>query len=534
MNYQVFAVRTRPQSFFQVIGQEPIINALKHAIEKNKVHHAYLFTGTRGVGKTTIARIIAKALNCENLVDAEPCNICQHCVSISEGSFPDLIEIDAASRTKVEDTRALLDSVIYAPTHGKYKIYLIDEVHMLSTHSFNALLKTLEEPPSYVKFILATTELHKIPATILSRCLQFTLKWVEPKIITDHIINILHAEKIQYDLPALELISYSAQGSVRDALSLLEQAVAIGAGEVRLESVRLMLGRTPSAEIVEILDNVVKQNKESIIQKIYDLTMSGTDFIQFVTQLICALHQIAVYQVSKELGLALNTELTADLPRLAAAISPQDLQIYYQIALLAKRDLACSPSPKLAVEMALIRMLSFVPQKINEDIQTAALCTPVTTMSTEPSIASSGLASNPIMVNNTQINPELNSNTWPRWLNYLELKALSLQLVKNCEFIELTEDKLILNLDSRFNMLLTPQRQQEVELRVQAVLNKKIKLIINNSSNNVNTPAKIDQADQKKKHEDFVTKLQNDPNIDNITKVFNGELRLDLVELADS
>ncbi|MBP9722506.1 MAG: DNA polymerase III subunit gamma/tau [Gammaproteobacteria bacterium] len=532
--YQVFAVKTRPQTFGSVIGQDPIITAIQHALAKNRLHHAYLFTGTRGVGKTTIARIIAKALNCEQGVSQEPCNICNNCLSITAGSFPDLIEIDAASRTKVEDTRALLDTVIYAPTQGRYKIYLIDEVHMLSTHSFNALLKTLEEPPEYVKFLLATTELHKIPATIVSRCLQFTLKWVDQEVITKHLVNILEQDKITYELPGLNILAQAAQGSVRDSLSLLEQAVAIGGGEVTTQNVRLMLGRTPGAEIINLLDNLISRDSQKLIQQFNQLAVSGIDFAQFLILFISYLHQIAVFQQAPELSFFIDSELQNDIHRLAKAILPEDIQIYYQIALLAKRDLPCSPQPRLAVEMALIRMLNFVPvQATATPFSSSKLAQTETTRAgnnnQEPQKHSVSImpAEEPGSIVNTQ--------NWPNWLNKLELKALSLQLVKNCVFSELSNDSLTLNLDQRFSTLLNSQRQQEIEARIQTVLNKKIKLIIklNNLEAIGQTPARLEQESQQKKHADFVVKLQNDPNIANITKIFNGELRPDLVELTD-
>lgn len=267
MTYQVYAIKTRPQSFSQVIGQIPVVSALTHALDKNKLHHAYLFTGTRGVGKTTIARIIAKALNCEQGVSSNPCNQCDNCLSITQGKFPDLVEIDAASKTKVEDTRSLLDTVIYSPIQGRYKIYLIDEVHMLSTHSFNALLKTLEEPPSHVKFLLATTDPHKIPATIVSRCLQFTLKWVDSMVIVNHLESILNQDNIKFESTALNLLAAAAQGSVRDSLSLLEQAVALGAGEVTAGGVRSMLGSLEGEDIITILKHIIAKDSEAVIKK---------------------------------------------------------------------------------------------------------------------------------------------------------------------------------------------------------------------------------------------------------------------------
>ena len=568
MSYQVFAVKTRPQSFSQVLGQEPVVSALTHALIKDKLHHAYLFTGTRGVGKTTIARIIAKALNCEQRQNtAEPCNQCANCVSIANGSFPDLIEIDAASRTKVEDTRALLDTVIYGPTQGKYKIYLIDEVHMLSTHSFNALLKTLEEPPSYVKFLFATTNVEKIPATILSRCLQFVLKSVSQDVIAKHISNLLEIEKIKYEQQAVDLLAQAAFGSLRDGLSLLEQAIAIGNGEVNYKQTLAMLGRTAGLEVVALLDHIINKQNNLLITQINNLALSGCDFGQLLTQLICVLHQIAVFQQAPEVALELgiDVELQQEVVRLSKLINPEDLQIYYQIALLAKRDLPYSPAPKLAVEMALIRMLKFVPH-LSSPVLNSSLGsrnTPVIP-AVEPGSSKIDPGSARFALDRDDKLPCVSSadfaamlspdallapTFWPDLINKLELKALNLQLVKNCEFVDLTAEKLILNLDHKYTSLLNPARQQEIEVKLQSCFKNKIKLIINiinhnlpNSSNNessqamkhvLNTPAFQEQEDQKKRYDGLVAKLQKDPNIKEIMDVFNGELKLDSVELID-
>ncbi len=553
MSYQVFAIKTRPQSFSEVIGQEPIVSALQHALLKNKLHHAYLFTGTRGVGKTTIARIIAKALNCltrEAQQSFEPCNQCENCISIAAGNFPDLIEIDAASKTKVEDTRALLDTVIYAPTQGKYKIYLIDEVHMLSTHSFNALLKTLEEPPPYVKFLFATTNPDKIPATIVSRCLQFMLKWVNHERLAEHIENILQKEHIKYDLSAVDLIAQAANGSVRDALSLLEQAVAIGAGEVTYGRTLAMLGRSSSLEIVAILDNIVNKDSHALINQVNNMVMTGVDFSQLLTQLIGVLHQLAVFQQAPELAteLGLNRELGDNLNRLASLITPEDVQIYYQIALLAKRDLPYSPQPKLSVEMALIRMLKFVPYVAQTASVSSAPSIVQRTFSAPINNSSAGLSlpnapspaiqaiqavqAAPVSVASPAVTAPVNN--WADLINKLDLKAISLQLIKNCEFVNLTHDELVLNLDQKFGSLLSPQRRQEIEARLQHCLQKPLKLTINVvNTAGANTPAAQEQENQKKKYDNLVANLQKDPNIKEIMEVFNGELRLDSVELTD-
>lgn len=571
MSYQVFALRARPQSFSEVIGQEPIVSALSHALNKNKLHHAYLLTGTRGVGKTTLARIIAKSLNCEQGVSSAPCNTCSNCTSISQGKFPDLIEIDAASKTKVEDTRALLDTVIYAPTQGKYKVYLIDEVHMLSTHSFNALLKTLEEPPEHVKFLLATTDPDKIPATILSRCLQFALKWVDSAVIANHLEKLLMGDDIKFEPEALQIIAQAAQGSVRDSLSLLEQAVALGAGEVTTEQVRIMLGRISGADILKIIQGVISKDNKDVLSHINQMAMYGVDFTQILNQLIYTLHQIAVVQQAPDLAHDLDVELHPELPELAKAINPQDLQIYYQIALLAKKDLPYSPQPKLAIEMALIRMINFVPvnntragsttqlskssispegvekQQKHRASQLETNKVQVNTQAASVSSSSSRSSSReplPASVSNVSslAFTEPTAANWGIWVNNLDLTGMYLQILKNTEFVQYLDGLLELNIDPRFNALVNDKRVQEIESKLEHSFKAdgkihKIKLKINKTDKNqsaIATPANVEQADKQKKHENLVANMQDNPHVKEIIKTFNGELRLDSVELTDN
>lgn len=565
MTYQVYAIKTRPQSFSQVIGQIPVVSALTHALDKNKLHHAYLFTGTRGVGKTTIARIIAKALNCEQGVSSNPCNQCDNCLSITQGKFPDLVEIDAASKTKVEDTRSLLDTVIYSPIQGRYKIYLIDEVHMLSTHSFNALLKTLEEPPSHVKFLLATTDPHKIPATIVSRCLQFTLKWVDSMVIVNHLESILNQDNIKFESTALNLLAAAAQGSVRDSLSLLEQAVALGAGEVTAGGVRSMLGSLEGEDIITILKHIIAKDSEAVIKKVYDLTMLGADIGQVLTQLIYNLHQLAIIQQAPNIAADLDLELKSELMALAKEISSEDLQVYYQIALLAKRDLPYSPQPKLALEMALMRMLNFVPvdytrvrdgasqkkavissntvqsqinnQKIFERSQ-AQESVPL-----QQTVATTSIQKPLVEINKLELGSG-NQNipdkaNWHIWVKQLNLTGIHLQIIKNTEFQNFSNDNLTLILDRRVKALVNQNRLDDISRRISQFIGKEVKLVLENSSINkddrvkVITPTHIESEQHQQKHEELVAKLQNDPNIENIMRTFNGELKLDSVELIE-
>lgn len=352
----VLARKWRPKQFSEVVGQEPVVRALMQALSSGRLHHAYLFTGTRGVGKTTLARIFAKALNCRQGPSAEPCqdDIAQ---AIDEGRFVDLIEIDAASRTKVEDTRELLDNVQYAPSVGRFKIYLIDEVHMLSTHSFNALLKTLEEPPAHVKFLLATTDPHKLPVTILSRCLQFHLRPMTPEILQGHLARVLAAEGIATDAEALALIARMAQGSVRDALSLLDQAIVLGGGQVGEASTRQMLGLASDAQVLDALGALVQQDVDTLLAIFADWIEWGADFDRLQQQVLEKLHRLAMLQVFPALAEPTESSLLA----LAQQASAEQVQVWLQIALMAQEDMRLAPTAQMGFELMLMRLVAFHP-----------------------------------------------------------------------------------------------------------------------------------------------------------------------------
>lgn len=360
MSYQVLARKWRPQTFQQVVGQTHVLRALVNALDTDRLHHAYLFTGTRGVGKTSLARVFAKSLNCEQGVSSEPCGKCGSCIEVDEGRFVDLIEVDAASRTKVDETRELLDNVQYAATRGRYKVYLIDEVHMFSTHSFNALLKTLEEPPPHVKFLLATTDPKKLPVTILSRCLQFNLKRVAADQLQAHLAMITDAEGVKTEPEALAQLAKAADGSVRDALSLMDQAIAYGAGEVNKIDVSVMLGTIAGEEIIGFLDALANRDGGKLISLARQLAETAPDYQYVIGELLSYLRRIAVAQaLGSEAG---EVEDNPDITRLAAVISPEDVQLFYQIGLIGRRDLSLAPEPQAGFEMVLIRMLAFSPE----------------------------------------------------------------------------------------------------------------------------------------------------------------------------
>ena len=358
MSYQVLARKWRPRNFSELMGQEHVVRALTGGLSQGRLHHAFLFTGTRGVGKTTIARIIAKALNCETGVTATPCGVCSNCRDIDAGRFPDLIEIDAASRTKVDDTREILDNVIYAPARGRFKVYLIDEVHMLSTHSFNALLKTLEEPPEHVKFLLATTDPQKLPVTVLSRCLKFHLKRLTIPQITQQMRHILTAEEIAFEDEAIDELARGADGSMRDGLSLLDQALAFGAGKVETIPTREMLGTISREGVLDLLEALSLNSAEQLSEKLSDLADFGGSYVQVLARLMEHLHQLAFLQLVGPHAKQLN-DVPPRLAALASRFSAEDLQIKFQFANLGAKEVASAPDAKIAFEMCLLRMLAF-------------------------------------------------------------------------------------------------------------------------------------------------------------------------------
>ena len=360
MSYQVLARKWRPQRFSEVVGQQHVLSALENGLRENRLHHAYLFSGTRGVGKTSIARLFAKGLNCETGISATPCGECANCKAIEEGRFIDLIEIDAASRTKVEDTRELLDNVQYKPTVGRFKVYLIDEVHMLSRHSFNALLKTLEEPPEYVKFLLATTDPQKLPITILSRCMQFHLRALDQHQIADHLEFILKQEKIPYELPAIEKLAKAAQGSIRDSLSLTDQAIAVSNANITLEAVSQMLGLIDDHQPLELVMALSQANGEKILSIIQQVAEKGVDWSQLLSDVAETLHKTALLQLVK------SPEDETPLHLLAKQIAPEDVQFFYQMMLMGKKELSFSPEPRAGVEMTFLRALAFHPKRVEE------------------------------------------------------------------------------------------------------------------------------------------------------------------------
>lgn len=368
MSHQVLARKWRPQTFADIVGQAHVVTAMVNALKTSRLHHAYLFSGTRGVGKTTIARVFAKALSCETGITAEPCGVCEHCQSITEGRFVDLIEVDAASRTRVEDTRELLENIQYAPTRGRFKIYLIDEVHMLSGHSFNALLKTLEEPPEHVKFLLATTDPQKLPVTVLSRCLQFTLRHISNAQINDQMAKVLSAENIEFENSALMQLSESADGSMRDALSLLDQAIAYSGADISEQTVSQMLGTVPSEQVDALVHTLCEFDAVQAMTSIQNLSSLNVNFTKLLDQLIVIFHAAAISQAVESYSDQVNL-FASSIKLVAEKLPAEDIQLFYQVAMTSRRDLHLAHSPRAGFEMAVLRMIMFRPGGVETQVK---------------------------------------------------------------------------------------------------------------------------------------------------------------------
>ncbi len=522
MSYQVLARKWRPKSFATLVGQDHVVRALSNALEQKRLHHAYLFTGTRGVGKTTLARILAKSLNCETGITAQPCGVCNACTEIDRGRFVDLIEVDAASNTQVDAMRDLLDNAQYAPTAGRFKVYIIDEVHMLSKSAFNAMLKTLEEPPAHVKFILATTDPQKVPVTVLSRCLQFNLRQMAGSSIISHLQNILGQEHIPYEAAALQLIARAADGSMRDALSLTDQAIAYGGQTVNEAEVRSMLGAIDQSYLYQLLNALLASDGASLIAQAKLMAERSLSFEIALNDLAQLLHQIAIAQ-------AVPDSIAEDLPDrsvlldLAKKISAENLQLYYQIALLGRRDMGLAPDEFAGFTMSLLRMLAFTPneagsQKLPSNPQASIVNNPAKTILTSPATVMQIAGQTetytpkqeptdapPIDAQNTEqpaeapvalsTTPQFNGN-WRGLVDELKL-GLARALSQNCELIAYDENSISLSVPEAQKHLLLPNYQEKLSSAICQYFNKKIKLQFSIGGTG-NTPAK--QISQEKAH----------------------------------
>jgi DNA polymerase-3 subunit gamma/tau len=533
MSYLVLARKWRPKDFSDTVGQEHVLRALMNALESGRLHHAYLFAGTRGVGKTTIARILAKALNCETGVTATPCGECSACREIDEGRFVDLIEVDAASKTKVDDTRDLLDNVQYAPARGRFKVYLIDEVHMLSKSSFNALLKTLEEPPPHVKFLLATTDPQKLPVTVLSRCLQFNLTRLTPRLIQDRLAVICAAEEIEFEAPALALLARAADGSLRDALSLLDQAIAYCGGKVEEVPVSKMLGTIDRDHVSKLIKLLAADDAAEVINAIAEIDEQFPDYARLLEDLSRVLQQIAVHQV---VG-AIQTEdevADAELALLAETISAEDVQLFYQIAVLGRRDLHLAPDPRSGAEMTLLRMLAFRPASSSGQSSSndSGALRPKAAAAAAPTTAPKVVRAHTIEPTK-QVASKWQEPDWSELTTQLALPGAVRLLAGNCAYLRREENTVFLSIDPRSESLLTRPRKDALAAALSDRFGENLSIDIAIGEVAAETPLQGDSRRENEKMEAARMSLESDPNVKALQDMFGAELKTESIEIIN-
>lgn len=528
MAHMALARKWRPKRFEDLVGQNHIKKALTHSLEKQQTHPAYLFTGTRGVGKTTLARLVSKAINCEKGISANPCGVCSNCQQIDNGTFIDLIEIDAASRTKVDDTRELLENVQYAPIQGRYKVYLIDEVHMLSTHSFNALLKTLEEPPEHVQFLLATTESHKIPVTIISRCVQFTLRKIPEKLIADRLEFILNSEQIvSVETEAVHLISKAADGSLRDALSLLDQALAIGNNTLSVNDVYEMLGGMPATETaITLLQAIGQKDVMFLMDELQRIEDMNGDFSILLDEFLALLQNLARYHALRLQNPDIN--IPTSLTPLITSISPADVQLFYQIVLLIRRDITISLSDRQAVEMGLLRMLAFQPCTTSSPVSSVDKISIDNTSSSEDLSPISSAPDQPharILDQNRDDSTHRNHVDWNKLIDQLDLSGRSKQLALNSSLVTIDNKNITLIIKKNCENLLSEQTKDTLNKRLQnhfgydIVINYKV-----DDHNNTTTPFDTRQSELEKKQKRSEYDRDQNKNIQLLIEHFDATI----------
>lgn len=579
MSYEALARRWRPRRFEDMLGQEHVLRALTNALDQDRLHHAYLFTGTRGVGKTTIARIFAKSLNCEKGVSSSPCGECSACKQVDDGRFLDLIEVDAASRTGVDDTRELLDNVAYAPSSGRYKVYLIDEVHMFSKSSFNALLKTLEEPPPHVKFLLATTDPQRLPITVLSRCLQFNLKELPDQALRPYLSGLLDKEKVKYEELAVAHVAQAADGSVRDALSLLDQAIAYGQGKVNASEVEAMLGRFSPTRLYDVLDAIASDNAELVFKQVEELAAYVPDYSYVLGELLSLLHQVASVQT---VGDMYNGDVHDEkrLKQFAKDIAAQDVQLWYQIGLTGRRDLPYAPNQRQALEMTLIRMLAFKPFVALPAAQVAQAKSAQTSNSQAPASASISVAAPPVQANPAKATvaqaappakasakaaptmpvPESAQNAvaeqpqaseteapelppanvyWKpeEWLKLVEefpVSGMPLQLARNCVLHSASKDEVCIHLDPEYETLAAPRWKERLREKMSVYAQGAIKLTVDIASESPeNTPALLEKKAEQAKLEEARASIAEDPVVADLVATFGAEVSTGSIKPVD-
>ena len=562
MSYQVLARKWRPRNFQQIVGQAHVVRALTNALDADRLHHAFLFAGTRGVGKTTIARILAKCLNCEQGVSSKPCGECSACTEIDEGRFMDLIEVDAASRSKVEETRELMDNVQFAPARGRYKVYLIDEVHMFSEKSFNALLKTLEEPPPHVKFLFATTDPQKLPVTVLSRCLQFNLKRLPKDQIADYLTGILVDEKVEAEAPAVRLIAAAADGSMRDALSLLDQAVSYGSGKLVETDVRAMLGTLDRSHVYALLEALVAGDGQALMACIENMASEVADYSEALAELTSELQRIAVVQVVPD-AVPADDESAAARKQLAERLSAEDVQLYYQIGIMSGRDLALAPDPRSGFEMALLRMLAFRPAAAagaggagtgaaqapapgrGGSRSSAAQATPATAAKpaaepaarpvTEPGGAESARATAARSIDGPAESTArtIKAEEWAADIDAMGLVGLTRELACNCLVVESTDSAIKLRLDPGHEQLTAPRIKEKLEHALERYCGRRLRVDIDITTPGGETPALARQREIDLRQQAAVQAIENDSGVQAICDTFGAAIDSERVRPVD-
>jgi len=512
MSYQVLARKWRPRSFATLVGQEHVVKALTHALEQQRLHHAYLFTGTRGVGKTTLARILAKSLNCETGITATPCGTCAACTEIDAGRFVDLLEVDAATNTKVDEMRQLLENAVYAPTRGRFKVYVIDEVHMLSNSAFNSMLKTLEEPPEHVKFILATTDPQKIPVTVLSRCLQFNLKQLPQGVIAAHLQRIMGEEGVLAEPGALRLLAQAANGSMRDALSLLDQAIAYSSGEVTEAAVRAMLGTVDTAYLFELLEALADNDASRMIAIAGEMEARSIAFDGALTELATLLHRIALAQLAED-ALAEDLAERERLVALARRFDPESVQLYYQIAIQGRQDLPLAPDEYAGFTMTLMRMLAFAPQ--SEEAVAPVPPSPARQAPAKP--ASGHLAAVPPA-------SASGNDDWPALVSRLRVTGAARQLADRSELVSRTGDKFVLRVGNESKPLLIPASIERIKAALAEALGRPVQVEFQTGQTQGASVAAIAENERRARLDKASRQMNDDPFVRELLSSFDATI----------